>query len=72
MAAHIAIVASGGAAAVAGKIKICSDDSDIQSLTDRLTEQLRERREFLWGVITGVCKVFQPGLWLCLWEITVK
>lgn len=44
MAAHIAIVASGGAAAVTGEIKIYSDDADIQPLTDWLTEEPRERR----------------------------
>lgn len=57
MAAHIAIVGSGGAEAAAGEIKICIGDADIQPPTDRLTEWPSEKRWFLLGVITRVGEV---------------
>lgn len=56
MAAHIAIVGSGGAVAATGEIKICIGDADIQP-TDRLTEWPSEKRWVLLGVITRVGEV---------------
>lgn len=44
MAAHVAIVGSGGVEAAAGEIKICIGDADIQPPTDRLTERPSEKR----------------------------